>query len=407
MLGGSRVRRLFAGGSVVAPDGSVSVADVAVEDGRILEVGSGLDADETVDVSGKHLLPGLFDCHIHLGFSHIDFVQMARTPPGLMYFESIAGMQKTIDCGITTVRDAGGTDLGTKVAVERGIVVGPRMQIAIGMLSQTGGHGDSRLPSGGYLFPESSDAFPGSVVDGPEEVRKAVREMVRAGADVLKVATSGGVLSPDDDPKHAHFQPDELEMMAAETAAAGLYMMAHAQAYDGIKNAVRAGFRSIDHGIYLDDEAIELMLERGTWLVPTLLAPRGVIKAAEAGVPIPPSSVAKAHDVVGIHKESITKAIAAGVKVAMGTDCPVSPHGTNLEELDLMVECGMTPGEALYATTQSGANLMGLGDDLGSIEPGKIADLVVVDGDPLDFASLKGNIEQVWKAGEPQELTAP
>ena len=236
-------------------------------------------------------------------------------------------------------------------------------------------------------------------MDGPEEVRKAVRKLVRAGADVLKVATSGGVLSPDDDPKHAHFQPDELEMMAAESRAANIFMMAHAQAYDGIKNAVRAGFRSIDHGIYLDDEAIELMLENDTWLVPTLLAPQGVIDAAEAGVPIPPASLAKAHDVVGEHRESFTRAVAAGVKVAMGTDCPVSPHGSNLGELELMVECGLTRPQALHATTQSAADLMGLGDELGSIEPGKIADLVVVDGDPLDFRSLKNNIEQVWKAG--------
>ena len=394
------MRRLFHGGTVVAPDGTMTAADVVIEGDRILEVGSGLDGDEAVDVTGKHLLPGLVDCHIHLGFSHIDFVKIARTPPGLMYFEALDGLQRTLDCGITTVRDAGGADLGLKLAVERGIVPGPRMQIAVGMLSQTGGHGDQCLPGGGNLAVESSVAFPRTVVDGPEEVRKAVREMVRAGADVLKVATSGGVLSPEDDPKHAHFQMDELEMMAAEAKAAGIFMMAHAQAYDGIKNAVRAGFRSIDHGIYLDDEAIELMLERGTWLVPTLIAPRGVIRAAEAGVPIPPASVEKARDVIGIHVESITAAIAAGVKIAMGTDCPVSPHGTNLEELGLMMECGMTAGEALYATTLSGAELMGLADDLGSIEPGKIADLVIVDGDPLDFATLKDSIEQVWKAGE-------
>jgi len=399
------MRRLFQGGTVVAPDGTTTTADFVVDGDRIVEVGSGLDGDEAVDVAGKHLLPGLFDCHVHLGFSHIDFVKMARTPPGLMYFEALDGLQKTIDCGITTVRDAGGSDLGLKLAVERGIVPGPRMQIAIGMLSQTGGHGDQYLPSGGNLSADSSVAFPRTVVDGPEEVRKAVRELVRAGADVLKVATSGGVLSPDDDPKHAHFQPDELEMMAAETKAAGIFMMAHAQAYDGIKNAVRAGFRSIDHGIYLDDEAIELMLEHGTWLVPTLVAPRGVIRAAEAGVPIPPASVEKARDVIGTHVESISKAIAAGVKVAMGTDCPVSPHGTNLDELELMMECGMTAGQALHATTLSGAELMGLDADLGSIEPGKIADIVVVDGDPLDFASLKDNIEQVWKAGEPMALS--
>jgi imidazolonepropionase-like amidohydrolase len=377
---------------------------VVVEDDRIADVGPGLDGDESVDVSGKHLLPGLFDCHIHLGLSHIDFQKIVRTPPGLRYYEAMAGMRETLACGITTVRDAGFADLGMKQAVEQGLVDGPRMQIAIGMLSQTGGHGDSWLPSGGHEFGPPTAAYPQTVVDGPEDVRRAVRELVRAGADVLKVATSGGVLSPRDDPKHAHFQMDELLMMAAETKAAGLYMMAHAQAYDGIKNAVRAGFRSIDHGIYLDDEAIELMLQNGTWLVPTLLAPQGVIAAAEAGVPIPEESLAKAGDVIAVHKESVAKAVAAGVKIAMGTDCPVSPHGTNLGELLLMMECGMSAGQALYATTQSGADLMGLGDDLGSIDPGKLADLVVVDGDPLDFANLKDNIEQVWKAGALQPI---
>lgn len=393
------MRRVFTGGSVVAPDGTATVADVLVENDRIVDVGSGLDADEAVDVSGRHLLPGLFDCHVHLGIPHIDFVARARQAPGLLYYQAIANMQQTLDCGITTVRDAGGADLGMKEAVLRGIIPGPRMHIAIRMLSQTGGHGDPTLLSGGQLFPHEWPGSPRAVVDGPEEVRKAVRELVRAGADVLKVATSGGVLSPNDDPKHAHFQMDELEMMRAEAQAAGMFMMAHAQAYDGVKNAIRAGFRSIDHGIYLDDEAIQLMLDHGTWLVPTLLAPQGVVRAAEAGVPIPPSSLAKAHDVIGEHNASVAKAIAAGVKVAMGTDCPVSPHGSNLGELDLMVGLGMEPGQALYSATQSAADCMGLGDDLGSIEPGKIADLVVVDGDPLDFAHLKNNIEQVWKAG--------
>ena len=393
------MRRVFTGGSVVSPDGTATMADVLIEDDRIIEVGSGLDADEEIDVAGKHILPGLFDVHIHLGMANIDFVARARQAPGLRYYQAIASMQQTLDCGITTVRDAGGSDLGMKQAVQRGIIPGPRMHIAIRMMSQTGGHGDPTLLSGGQLFPHEWPGSPRSVVDGPEEVRKAVRELVAAGADVLKVATSGGVLSPNDDPKHAHFQPDELEMMRAETQAAGLFMMAHAQAYDGVKNAIRAGFRSIDHGIYLDDEAIQLMLDNGTWLVPTLLAPQGVVKAAEAGVPIPPSSLAKAHDVIGAHNESVSKAVAAGVKVAMGTDCPVSPHGSNLGELDLMMGCGMTTGQALYAATQSAADCMGLGDEHGSIEPGKLADLVIVDGDPLDFAHLKNNIEQVWQNG--------
>jgi imidazolonepropionase-like amidohydrolase len=175
--------------------------------------------------------------------------------------------------------------------------------------------------------------------------------------------------------------------------------MAHAQATPGIKNAIRAGIRSIDHGIYLDDEAIEMMLARGTWLVPTLVAPRGVIDAADAGASIPDASVAKAREVVEIHRQSFERAVAAGVKVAMGTDSGVTPHGRNLRELELMVSGGMTPMQAIEATTRSAAELMGLEDELGTLEPGKRADLVVIDGDPLDVVGLGDRVESVYQDG--------
>jgi imidazolonepropionase-like amidohydrolase len=175
--------------------------------------------------------------------------------------------------------------------------------------------------------------------------------------------------------------------------------MAHAQGADGIKNAVRAGIRSIDHGIYLDDEAIELMKERGTWFVPTLVAPQGVIDAADAGVPLPPAVVDKARRVVEIHRSAFRRAVEAGVRIAMGTDSGVTPHGRNLRELGLMVEGGMTPLAALEATTRSAAQLLGVDEQLGTIEIGKIADLVVVTGDATDVTTLPDRVEQVWKAG--------
>ncbi|MGI8828680.1 MAG: amidohydrolase family protein, partial [Candidatus Limnocylindria bacterium] len=163
---------------------------------------------------------------------------------------------------------------------------------------------------------------------------------------------------------------------------------------------VRAGIRSIDHGIYLDDEAIALMLEHGTWLVPTLVAPRGVIRAADAGAAIPEASIAKAREVVETHRASFAAAVAAGVKVAMGTDSGVTPHGENLDELALMVEGGMTPMEAIVASTRSAAELMGLAEELGTLEPGKRADLVVVDGDPLEVTTLAGRIDAVYQDGD-------
>ena len=227
---------------------------------------------------------------------------------------------------------------------------------------------------------------PSGLIDGPDEARRKVRELVRMGADVIKVATSGGVLSPRDDPRHAHFRPIELETIVEEATAAGIFVMAHAQGADGIKNAVRAGIRSIDHGIYLDDEAIELMKQRGTWFVPTLVAPQGVIDAADSGVPLPAFVVEKARAVIEIHRAAFRHAVEAGVRIAMGTDSGVTPHGRNLRELSLMVEGGMTPGAALEATTRSSAQLLGVDADLGTIEEGKLADLVVVTGDPLDVA---------------------
>ena len=308
-------------------------------------------------------------------------------------------MTATLAAGVTTVRDAAGADLGMKTAVEKGLVPGPRMQISITMLSQTGGHGDDWEVCGAHV-PSFFVPYPGvplPIVDGPDEMRRRVRELVRAGADVIKIATSGGVLSSRDDPRHGHFRDAELAVLAEEAAAAGRFVMAHAQATDGIKAAVRNGIRSIEHGIYLDDEAIEMMLERGTYLVPTLVAPRGVLEARDRGIPVPQVMIDKTLMVMDTHAASIKAAIAAGVKIAMGTDSGVVPHGQNLRELDLMVDCGMSAVDALVATTKTAAELMGLDGELGTLEPGKRADVVLVEGDALD--GLAGRVRRVWKDG--------
>ncbi len=395
------MRTVFAGGRVFDGTGAaVAEADVAVVDGQIAEVGVGLDGDEQIDVGGSTLLPGLIDTHVHVMFGHVDFWRLMQEPFSYRFYDAIRNLDATLRIGITTVRDAGGADLGVKKALEEGIIGGPRLQISITMLSQTGGHGDGWLPSGGTAEP--FPAYPGapsSIVDGPDEVRRKVRELVRAGAEVIKIATSGGVLSPRDKPQQPGFDVEEIEAIVAEAAAAGLWVMSHAQSTVGIKNAVRAGVRSIEHGIYLDDEAIQLMLDRGAYLVPTLVAPLGVIRAADAGAPIPEVAVTKAREVVGAHQDSFRRAAAAGVKVAMGTDAGVVPHGTNLEELQLMAERGMSPEDVLVATTRTAAELMGMSSELGTIEPGKRADLVVVSGDPFDFGDLASRIERVYQEG--------
>jgi imidazolonepropionase-like amidohydrolase len=207
------------------------------------------------------------------------------------------------------------------------------------------------------------------------------------------------VLSPSDDPRHAHFRDDELETLVSEAAAAGIWVMAHAQGTPGIKAAIQAGIRSIDHGVYLDDEAIGMMLERGTFLVPTLVAPTGVVAAAEAGASIPEAMVQKARDVIDTHRDSFKRAVAAGVKVAMGTDSAVTPHGENLKELALMAEGGMEVTDVLVSTTSRAAELMGMQEELGTIEPGKRADLVVIDGDPFELVNLADHIGAVYKDG--------
>ena len=394
-------RTVLAGGRVFDGTGAdPAPADVAIEDGRIVAIGSGLDGDDAVDVTGRTVMPGLFDCHVHVCISDVNLWHAVQKPFSLQFFEAADNLRRTLSIGITSVRDAGGADLGIQEAVERGLIPGPRIQISIVMLSQTGGHGDDWYPSGvdAPLF-VPHPGRPSGVVDGPDAVRHKVRELHRMGANVIKVATSGGVLSPRDDPRRAHFRPAELEAIVEEATAAGMFVMAHAQGADGIKNAIRAGIRSIDHGIYLDDEAIELMLRHGTWFVPTLVAPQGVLDAVDAGADLPPAVVDKARMVLDIHRAAFRKAVEAGVRIAMGTDTGVTPHGQNLRELELMSAGGMAPAAVLEATTRSAAQLLGVDDRLGTIEEGKLADLVVVGGDPYDFTGYAARVEGVWKGG--------
>ncbi|HLA66213.1 MAG TPA: amidohydrolase family protein [Acidimicrobiia bacterium] len=387
--------RIFDGTGAPIADGQV-----VIENGRIAAVGSGLDGDAVIDLGGKALLPGFFDCHTHVAISDVNVFANLQKPFSLAFYEAERNLRDTLATGITSIRDAGGADLGMKTAVETGLIAGPHMQISLTMISQTGGHGDGWMPSGQHIrIFVPHPGVPGNIVDGVEEMRKKVRELVRMGADVIKVATSGGVLSPRDDPRHAHFTQEELNVLVETARGLGRWVMAHAQAYDGIKNAIRAGIRSIDHGIYLDDEAIGMMLERGTFLVPTLVAPLGVIKAAEAGAAIPEASVRKARDVVETHQDSFRRAVAAGVKVAMGTDSGVTPHGDNLEELALMEQGGMSPTDVLVATTRTAAECLDVAGDRGTIEPGKRADLVVVDGDPLVFTGIKDRVTAVFRDG--------
>ena len=400
-VGGSGERVLLHGGLVFDGTGSPpQPADVVVADGRIVEVGPGLDGDVGVDVTGSTVLPGFFDCHVHVTASGVDLMDRLTKPFSYQFYEAARNLEVTLATGVTTVRDAGGADLGIKQAVADGLVSGPRLLPAIGIIGQTGGHTDGWFPSG-YDVPLGlpHPGRPPALADGVDELRKVVRTLLRAGADVIKICTTGGVLSPRDDPRHTQFSPEEIAVVVAEAAAAGRWVMAHAQGTDGIKNAVRAGVRSIEHGFYLDEEAIELMLAHQTWLVPTLVAPRAVITAAEEGAQLPEAVVTKAREVAEAHRASVRAAVAAEVPVAMGTDSGVGPHGRNLEELPLLEECGMSPEQVLVSATSEAARLCGLQDVTGRLAPGLAADLVVLEGDACDFAKMRERVRQVWRDG--------
>lgn len=396
---------LIHNGTLIDGNGGTPIQNgaVLIKDNQIQEVGRKAsitlpDADITmVDANGGTILPGMIDTHVHVVFDGINLMAQMQKPYSLTYYEAADSLKRTLNAGITSVRDAGGADLGIKTAVNQGLIDGPRMQISISVLSITGGHGDGWLPSGLTLdlFP-ATPGRPDGLVDGVDDVRKKVREILRAGADIIKVCSTGGVLSPTDHPEFTQFSVEELEVMVQEAAyRRGIKVMAHAQGVEGIKNAVKAGIHSIEHGIFLDNEAIDMMLEKGTFLVPTLLAPLSVLEAAEASGTMPEYGVRKSREVIEIHSESIGKAYQSGVKIAMGTDAGVMKHGTNLRELGLMCGIGMDAMTSIVATTKVAAECLGWQDKVGTLEAGKLADIIISKKDPLEKIQVLEDVDNI------------
>lgn len=380
--------------------------DVVVEDGVVAAVSPDAVTDApSLDAEGLFLLPGVFDCHLHLAMSTADAVEALSTPLSATVLETARNARRTLEAGVTFVRDLAGLDRGIRDAFDGGLVPGPRVQTSIVMLSPTGGHGDGFLAGPGLELSPLVPAYPDRppvVVDGPDEVRRAVRALLRNGADWIKLATTGGLVSDFDQPLVAEFTPDEIGVAVAEASRRGRPVAAHAYGGDGLTNAVVAGVRSIEHGGFLTEQQAALMAERGCWLVPTLAAMRDCLRFAQEGA----FSPAQCRKVLSLGLDlgaCVRIAKEHGVRLASGTDYITrGQHGRNLEELALMREAGLTAAEALLAATSGGAELCGVGDRLGRLEPGYLFDAIVLDRDPADLSCFHepGAVTGVFKAGE-------
>ncbi len=392
---------LIHNGTLIDGNGGEPVENAAVliKDRTILDIG---DEDSVkvpdgeikrLDAQGGFILPGFVDCHVHMMFNGFRFENPLYTPLSLYFYEAVRNLEKTLETGVTTVRDAGMADYGVKKAVEEGLINGPRLQISVMPLSITGGHFDLQLKSG-KTVKTSYPGLPESVCDGPEEVRKRVREVLRAGAEVVKVMTTGGVISANDSPEHPQFTMEELRIIVAEASYRDLPVMAHAHGSSGVKNALNAGIKSIEHGTYLDEECIQLLLENDAWLVATQLAHWSNLELLEDGE-LPDFSQEDARKVAMNSHKNMKKAYQAGVKIVMGTDSGIAPHGQNLRELGYLCDIGMTPMEAIQAGTKNAAELVGMDKKIGTLEKGKLADVVISKTDPLQDIKSLGNHENI------------
>jgi imidazolonepropionase-like amidohydrolase len=397
VLRGAQV--LDAGGGFAGP------LDVHVQDGRVAALGANLDAPGAVetDCAGLWLLPGIFDCHDHITLSTVNMLEVLETPVSQWALESARNARRTLEAGVTFVRDLAGADRGIREALAAGIVPGPQLQISVTLICQTGGHGDAYLRGAGLeasLTPESPGRPPYRV-DGPESMRTTVRATLRAGADWIKLATTGGLVSEHDEPLVPELTKEEIGVAVFEAGRKGKHVAAHAYGGEGLTNAVEAGVRSIEHGGFLTEEQARLMADRGCYLVPTLSAMRDCLRWAEEGA-LTPTQCRKILDLGLDLGECVRVAKEYGVQLASGTDyISRDQHGNNLEELTLMREAGLTPEEALLAATAGGAELCGVGHDRGRIAPGCVFDAIVLDADPGDLSAFRkpGAVTGVFKAG--------
>ena len=401
--------QILVGGTLIDGTGAPPLRDAAVlvNGGRIEAVGTRATMSwpqhaEMIDISGLTLLPGLIDCHDHLASHNYGFAHRwgLDEPQSTRHVRTATVLQHTLATGYTAVRDAAGLDVGFKQAIEQGLIQGPRLMLAVSIISPVGGIGDRVSPSGHSCCVAVDPSLPEGVANGIEGVRTVVRTMVRAGADVIKCATTGGASSrPGHGPKDPAFTLDEMKALVEEAHALGRRVMCHALGGPGLRTAIEAGVDSIEHGCYLgeDPELIAMMADKGIVFVPTFTV---YVFHREVS---PPHVRARGRDLQPHHIESLQRALAAGVKVVAGTDAGGHMHDINARELQYLVEAGMSPMQALQAATGWAAECLGLEQEIGTVQPGKLADLVVVDGDPLQDITLlqdQQRIKLVFKDGQ-------
>lgn len=381
---------------------------VLVEDGKIVKIGPAARVAipgqaEVFDAADKTVMPGMFDAHCHILMTTPSIEKRLFVPNSLEILQCAEILKRTLYAGITTLRDAcGPNDVGFRQAVEMGIIEGPRLVLA-GAIAQTGGHLDGYYPRDIELpFSEGFTVSP-EFADGVPAVQAAARRLLRKGFDFIKVCTSGGITSPADLPEYTEWTLDELKAIVYEASARGKAVMAHAEGTQGIKNAILAGVWSVEHGSMLDAESIKMLLDTGTYLVPTLVAFDELMREGDRfGL----SEYAKSKiDIVGHrHFDSFRRAAAAGVKIAAGTDnIENSMHGKNARELELMVRYGMTPMQAIVAATKTSAETCRVDNKVGTLETGKMADLLVVDGNPLENITIlqdQSRLKLIMKDGK-------
>ncbi len=378
---------------------------IVVEKNMITAVENGFSkagaADKTIDLKTKTVTPGWIDMHVHLEHETNPgrYMETFTYNPADYAFQSVKFAEITLMTGFTTVRDLGGTgvNISLRNAINKGLIKGPRVYTAGKSIATTGGHAD---PTNGYRKDMMGDPGPAEgVANGPDECRQAVRQRYKDGSDLIKITATGGVLSVAKSSSNPQFTEEEIKAIVETAKDYGFKVAVHAHGSEGMKRAIRAGVNSIEHGTYMDDEAIALFKQYGTWYVPTLTAGAAVADSAKKPGYYPELVTPKALEIGPKIKATFAKAYKEGVKIAFGTDAGVYKHGMNWLEFVKMIEAGMTPMDAIKSATINAADLLGEKDKLGSIEAGKWADIVAVDGDPLKDPQVFGKIVFVMKGG--------